>query len=142
MTGIYERERDQLLDAALNHVAFDGWSDASFKAAVAETGLDASIARATCPRGAIDLAAAFHRRGDAAMLERLATADLSEHRFRDKIAAAVRFRLEAVVDKEAVRRGVTLFALPIYAADGAKLIWGTSDAIWTCLLYTSDAADE
>ena len=37
------------------------------------------------------------------------------------------------VDKEAVRRGSTLFALPIHSADGAKAVWGTADAIWTAL---------
>ena len=37
-----------------------------------------------------------------------------------------------------VRRGTTLFALPHHAAEGAKLIWGTADAIWTALGDTSD----
>jgi ubiquinone biosynthesis protein COQ9 len=37
-----------------------------------------------------------------------------------------------------VRRGVTLFALPIHAADGAKALWQTADAIWTALGDTSD----
>jgi ubiquinone biosynthesis protein COQ9 len=59
-------------------------------------------------------------------------------KFRDKVAFAVRQRLEAISDKEAARRGATLFALPIHAADGAKLIWGTADAIWTVLGDTSD----
>lgn len=129
---------DALLDAALMHVAFDGWTEATFAAAVADTGIDPTLARALCPRGAVDLALAYHRRGDQVMLERLATEDLTGLRFRDKIAAAVRFRLEAVEDKEAVRRGVTLFALPSHAADGAKAIWGTVDAIWTALGDTSE----
>ena len=59
-------------------------------------------------------------------------------RFRDQVAQAVRLRLETVEDKEAVRRGVTLFALPMHAAEGAKLIWGTADHIWTALGDTSD----
>jgi ubiquinone biosynthesis protein COQ9 len=59
-------------------------------------------------------------------------------KYRDKIAAMVRFRLEAVTDKEVVRRGTTLFALPQHASDGAKLVWGTCDAIWDALGDTSD----
>jgi ubiquinone biosynthesis protein COQ9 len=39
--------------------------------------------------------------------------------------------------KEAVRRAATLFALPIHAPDGAKLVWGTADAIWNALGDTS-----
>ncbi|MBE1296124.1 COQ9 family protein [Phycobacter azelaicus] len=129
---------ETLLDAALMHVAFDGWTEASFSAAVADCDMDPVLARALSPRGSVDLALAYHRRGDRLMLERLATEDLTGLRFRDKIAAAVRFRLEAVEDKEAVRRGVTLFALPTHAADGAKAIWGTVDAIWTALGDTSE----
>ena len=78
--------KDQLLDAALMHVPFDGWSPATFNAAIKDSGLDPALARAVCPRGAVDLAVAYHRRGDAKMLEGLAQADLSELRFRDRIA--------------------------------------------------------
>lgn len=128
----------QLLDAALLHVVFDGWSEATFEAAISDTGINPVLARAICPRGAVDLALAYHRRGDQIMLARLAEADLSDLKFRDRIATMVRYRLEAAEDKEAVRRGVTLFALPQYAASGAKALWGTCDAIWTALGDTSD----
>ena len=129
--------KDQLLDAALMHVPFDGWSPATFNAAIKDSGMDPALARAVCPRGAVDLAVAYHRRGDAKMLEGLAQADLSELRFRDRIAKGVRLRLEAG-DREAIRRGSTLFALPHHAPEGAGLIWETSDKIWTAVGDTSD----
>lgn len=137
MTTPYETTRDALLDAALMHVAFDGWSETTFKAAAADAGIDMSMARAVCSRGAVDLALAYHARGDAAMVARLKSDTLPE-RFSEKIAAGVRFRIEAVSDKEAVRRGTTLFALPMHAADGARAIWGTADKIWDTLGDTSD----
>ncbi len=129
---------DQLVAAALLHVVFDGWSETTFRAAIADTGTDPALARAVCPRGAVDLALAFHRQGDRAMVARLKQTDLTAMRFRDRVALAVRYRLEAVPDKEAVRRGTTLFALPHHAADGAKAIWGTCDAIWDTLGDSSD----
>lgn len=139
MTVPYDAAKEQLLEAALPHVAFDGWSQATFEEAIRDSGLEASVARAVCPRGAVDLAIAFHKRGDAMMLEKLAAEDMNEMKFRDKVARAVRLRLEVVGDdKEAVRRGATLFALPIYAADGARLVWNTCDQIWTALGDTSD----
>ncbi|MCV6584134.1 MAG: COQ9 family protein [Marinibacterium sp.] len=138
MTSPYHDTIETLLDAALLHVAFDGWSDATFQAAIADTGVDPVLAEAALPRGAVDLALAFHARGDAVMLDRIRDADFTDMKFRDKVAAAVRFRLEAVDDKEAVRRGVTLFALPHLAADGAKAIWGTADLIWDALGDRSD----
>ena len=138
MSTPYEDTRDALLDAALNHVPFDGWGDATFRAAVQDADVDLALAKAVCPRGAIDLALAFHARGDRAMLDRLEREDLSDMRYRDKVATAVRFRLEECGDREVVRRGVTLFALPHLAAEGAKAVWGTCDAIWDALGDTSD----
>jgi len=128
----------KLIDAALPHVAFDGWGPETFKAAVADVGIGPAHARTLCPRGAVDLAVGFHKAGDRAMVAALKEADLEGMRFRDKIARAIRLRLDAVDDKEAVRRGTTMFALPHMAPQGAKLIWGTADAIWTALGDTSD----
>ena len=130
--------KDALLDAALIHVAFDGWTEATFEAAIADSGVAPALAHALCPRGAVDLAIAYHKRGDAVMLARFEAEDTSELRYSEKVAALVRFRLEAVEDKEAVRRGTTLFALPQYTGTGAQLIWETCDAIWTALGDTSE----
>ena len=35
--------QDQMLDAALMHVPFDGWSPATFNAAIKDSGLDLSL---------------------------------------------------------------------------------------------------
>ncbi|AVO38027.1 COQ9 family protein [Pukyongiella litopenaei] len=133
MTADPTDPKEKLLDAALCHVPIDGWTEAAFRAAIADLGMEPGLARALCPRGAVDLALAAHARGDAAMLKRIGEADLKAMRFRDRIAAAVRFRLEEAGDVEVVRRAVTLFALPQHAADGARAIWTTCDAIWTAL---------
>jgi len=126
--------KTKILDASLPHVTFDGWSKETFDAAVEDTGIEAGLAHALFPRGALDLAMAFHKRGDAQMVARLKSENLLAMRFRDRIAAGVRYRLEfAAEDKEAVRLGSSFFALPPNAAEGAKLIWGTADAIWTAL---------
>lgn len=132
-----EVARARILDAALHHVPFEGWSEATFRAAVADAGVAMGLARAIFPRGGLDLAVAYHRQGDQAMAERLAATDLGALRYRERIASAVRFRIEAISDREAVRRGATLFALPQNAPDGARLVWGTADAIWVALGDTS-----
>ncbi len=137
MTAPIDPAKDKLIDAILPHVAFDGWAPVAFNAAVAEVGLDPAHAKTLCPRGAVDLAVAYHQRGDAAMVAALKQADMSDMRFRDKVAHALRLRIPAIDDKEAVRRGTALFALPHMAPDGTKLIWGTADAIWDALGDTS-----
>ncbi|MEL7114920.1 MAG: COQ9 family protein [Pseudomonadota bacterium] len=128
--------KQQLLDAILIHVAFDGWSSTAFEAAISDSDIDPTVARTVCPRGALDLAVAYHQQGDAAMLDALEGADLEAMRIRDRVSFAIKARL-MTADKEAVRRGAVLFALPQNAAEGSRLIWGTADAIWTALGDTS-----
>lgn len=126
--------RAAVLAAALPHVPFDGWTDRTLAAAVDEAGVDAGLARLAFPRGGVDLALAFHHAKDAELAREIATADLLGLRFRDRVAWAIMRRLELVSDdREAVRRGSTLFALPTHAADGARAIWHTADTIWTAL---------
>lgn len=127
---------DRLLDAVLPHVPFDGWSQAALDAALRETGIDPALARAIYPRGGVDLALAWHRRGDAAMVSALAGRDLTALRIRDRVLLALRLRLQDA-DRETVRRGVALFALPHLAVEGGCAMWGTADAIWNALGDTS-----
>ncbi len=129
--------KTRLLEAALPHVPFDGWSDATLKAAIADSQTAPGLARALFPRGGVDLALAYHRQGDAQMGEALQATDLAALRFRDRIATAIKLRL-AQADREVLRRGAALFALPQHAGDGAKAIWGTADAIWSALGDTSN----
>ncbi len=129
--------KERLLAAALPHVAFDGWSAATLQAALADSGLAPGLAAGLFPRGGIDLAVAYHRLGDHTLTNALARRnDLATLRIREKVALAVRLRLDHP-DQELVRRASALFALPAHAAEGVGLIWSTADAIWTALGDTS-----
>ena len=123
----------QLLAAALPHVAFDGWSETSLRAACQDLSITRQMAALACPRGAIDLAIRFHHDGDEAMQVILQKTDINAMKIREKITFSVRARLDAIRDKEAVRRGATLMALPQHAAEGAGLVWGTCDRIWAAI---------
>jgi len=128
----------QLLAAALPHVAFDGWSETSLKAACQDLSITRQMAALACPRGAIDLAIRFHHDGDEAMQVVLQKTDINAMKIREKITFSVRARLDTIRDKEAVRRGATLMALPQHAAEGAGLVWGTCDRIWAAIGDSSD----
>ncbi|SHI87269.1 ubiquinone biosynthesis protein COQ9 [Palleronia salina] len=130
--------KDALLDAAMMHVPFDGWSETTLRAAARDAEVPLEQARALFPRGAVDMALAFHKRGDDQMAAALRDEPLEDMRFRDRVARAVRLRIEVIDDKEAVRRGTTLFALPQHAADGTKALWATADRIWRELGDSSD----
>lgn len=130
--------KDDLLNAILPEVPFDGWSDTSFSRATEICGLTQSEARALAPRGAIDLAVAYHEKGDARMTEAMRSADLTGYRYSEKVAHAIWLRLQVIDDPEAVQRATSMFALPHLAPLGSKMIWQTADAIWSVLGDTSD----
>ena len=130
-------DKTRLLEAAIPHVVFDGWSDATLDAAMLETGIDGATVKSIFPRGAIDLAVAYHKRGDALMLEQAAHEDIASLRYSEKVARLVELRLDAS-DKEAVRKGMTIFAMPQNGVEGGRLMWETADAIWNALGDTSD----
>ena len=120
----------KLMLTALPNVAFDGWSNSTFVAACREADISERKARLFCPRGALDLAIAFHKWGDDQFETAFTKKKISELKVREKIRKAVELRIKLASDKEAVRRGVVLFALPIYAFERSRLIWDTSDLIW------------
>lgn len=129
-----ETIRAAVVEAALPHVAFDGWSDRTLAYAIEDAGVDPALARLAFPRGGVDLALAYHYACDAKLAERLKGDDLLGLRMRDRIAHAVALRLEMLArDREAVRRAAALFALPMHVADGARALWHTADTIWSAL---------
>ena len=119
-----------LARAALRHVPFDGWSDATLLAAARDIGIDPALARVHMPRGGADLALTAHRLGDEALRARAAETDLTALRFRERITELVMMRLGAAGDREAVRAATALLALPHLAPEGAGALWRTADLIW------------
>ena len=114
------RPRPAVIEAALPHVPFDGWSDRTLAHAVEDAGVDPGLSRLAFPRGGVDLALAFHYARDAALVQDLATADLLGMRFRDRVGYAVMRRLELVADdREAVRRGAAPSRCPTTPPTGA-----------------------
>ncbi|HRO13524.1 MAG TPA: COQ9 family protein [Paracoccus sp. (in: a-proteobacteria)] len=124
-------ERDRLLDAALIHVPFEGMNDRALQAGARDLGLSPDLARVLFPQGGAGLAAAYHRRGDAALRAWMA-AQPREGRLRDRVAGAIWHRLH-LADPELVRAGSAVVALPQNAGLGARLMWETADTIWNGL---------
>mgnify|MGYP001794145203 CR=1 FL=1 len=130
--------RDKVLAAALPLVVFDGWTDRTLAEAVRDAEVDPALSRLAFPRGGVDLALAFHHSNDAKLADWLEETDLSALRYSERVSQAIFHRLEIVEQhREAVRRAASLFALPIYATDGARAIWQTADTIWAGLGDTS-----
>ena len=128
LTGI----RDAVVVAALAHVPFDGWSQATLNLAVTEADVDAGMARLAFPRGSVDLVLSFQRWGDRRLARDLDGIDLTALKIRERVTHCVRRRIELVAEhRESMRKAAAFFALPLYAADGARAVWETADLIWT-----------
>lgn len=126
-----EKERDRLIAAMLPDVAFDGWSMHTLRAAARRAGIPVEEGVALFPRGAVDLVAAFSRWADRRMLDRLEGAVLDELRLSARIELALRLRFEALAPwREAVRRALSLLAMPQNVPLGLRLLYETVDGIW------------
>jgi len=126
-----EEQRDRLLEAALVHIPFDGWSRRSLFAGAADAGLEPGLARRLFPRLGDDLLAHLDRWADRQMLAR-AGDRLGDLRMRDRIAALVRARLEALAPhREAMRRALAARMLPGNALAACGSVWRTVDLMWS-----------
>lgn len=124
-------QKKQILDAVLDHVMFDGWSDKAIKAAAKDLSLDPFIISELFPKGAIDLIAYFVENADDQMEAALIEHDALSLKIRERITLAVRLRLEIYAPyREAVRNALTLMALPQNAPRGLKLTAGTVSRMW------------
>jgi len=126
-----DETRDRILEAALAHVAFDGWSRRALNAGALDAGFDAAMARRAFPGGLRQLADHFARWADRGMLVELGKLDLDAMRVRDRIHACVKTRLLFLGDhREAVRRLLSFLALPPNAPLAARLTWRSCSAMW------------
>ena len=128
--------RAAMLEAAKLHVPFDGWSE-SRSAPPPMHGWRPAIVRAVLPRGAVDLALAFHEEGDRAMLARLEAEDLGA------CVSATASRRRCVTVSRPRRTGSWCGAAPRFSPAAAcrrraRAVWRTCDRIWTALGDRSD----
>ncbi|MBI3675686.1 MAG: COQ9 family protein [Proteobacteria bacterium] len=127
-----------ILEAALAHVPFDGFTDAVLKRAAKEKGLSGAVLTHHFPEGPASLVEAFSKAADAEMEASLAREKLAAMKIRERIKAAVLARIGALKPhKEAARRAAAFLTLPPHVALGAKLLYRTVDSMWRAVGDTS-----
>lgn len=125
-----QNQRKALIDAALPHVPFDGWSEETLHMAAKDCAIDPQIAMVLFPDPVGDMISAYIRQSDDEMASRLPK-DFDALKVREKVTLCVRTRLEiAGNNEEATRRAVRALAQPRYARLAAKTAWKTADLIW------------
>ncbi len=126
-----QSQRDRILEAALQHIPFDGWNRRSLLAGAADIGIDAGTAKRLFPRGGDDLLAHLDVWTDRRLVEAVDQDTIDRLRMRERIARLVKMRLEILTPhREAVRRALAARLLPGNAMAAGPSLWRSIDLIW------------
>ncbi len=133
-TDIPDDLRVPLLQAALVHVPFDGWSDRVLALAARDLDLDPGLAELAFPGGVRDMIDLLATSRDREMLARCRKDSLSSLKTGQKITLLIRRRIETGQDiREAVGRTVTFLSLPPNSPLGVKILARTVDLMWKAI---------
>jgi ubiquinone biosynthesis protein COQ9 len=124
--------QDRILDAALPDIAFDGWTETVLEHAAVKAGLHRADVHRAFPEGVLEALEYFTARADARMSETLRQDyNLASMKIRERIATCVMVRLKQnLPHREAIRRGLAVYALPWNAPAGLRALYRTMDEMW------------
>lgn len=123
--------RIALAPAIAANAAFDGWGNAARDMAAEAAGIDRDIAALAFDGGPVQMIDAWFAAVDVAMLAQVPPERIAAMKIRQRIAALVEARLDAVMGtREALRRALAILAMPQNLARAARLGWRTADTIW------------
>jgi ubiquinone biosynthesis protein COQ9 len=113
------------------NAVFDGWSRVAVASAADQLGLDRDQARLAMPKTAAGLVETYIEGVDRALEDALPPDALAGLKIRDKIRTLVWKRLELMgTAREAVRRGLSILAMPQNVPTGLRTGWHTADLMW------------
>ncbi|MGE3622696.1 MAG: COQ9 family protein [Bdellovibrionales bacterium] len=127
-----ESIRRKIMQSVVAQVPFDGWTAEAFARGVEQAGIDRGVADLHFPGGIRDVIDLFNAMIDAAMQEKIsAEPGFARLKVREKVAFGVRARLEALAPyREAMRRLVYWYAMPLHVPLGVRRLYRTVDLIW------------
>ena len=123
--------RTLLLNAALEHVPFEGWSRKALHQAADELEISHDIADTYFKKGGKELVDSYAKFCDEKMIASAEKIDLTTLKIREKITYLVRARLEAEKPFiEAARRSIPFLALPSNHLLALMILYRTTDLMW------------
>ena len=126
-----EEERRVVVLAALPDVPFDGWSGTTLQKAALRCGFAAGYEEVLFPQGVVEAILLHSAIADTEMLAHMREAELLAMKTTARVRAALLGRLQSQQqNREAIRKGLAVLALPQNAAAGAKALFATVDAVW------------
>ena len=126
-----QSQRDRILEAALQHVPFEGWNRRALLAGAADAGIEGATAKRLFPRGGDDLLAHLDVWADRRLVQAVDQQQIDRLRMRERIARLVWMRLEILSPhREAMRRAIAARLLPANAVAAGPALWRSIDLIW------------
>jgi ubiquinone biosynthesis protein COQ9 len=123
--------RVHLAPALADAAVFDGWSAAAVRVAAEQNGVDPDVAAYAFNGGPMTMIAAWIAHVDGAMAQCHSRESIASMPVRDRIRALVQCRLDAIAGREeALRRALSIMAMPQNMAQTARLGWHSADAMW------------
>jgi len=130
-TSPLQKIRDKIALAVGENAVFDGWNQAAVDSAADQFGINRAQARLAVPKdqaGKIDL---YIRAIDRELEAWFTPERLEGLKIREKIRGLIWKRLEIMASaREAVRRALSILAMPQNIPTGLKAGWRTADAMW------------
>jgi ubiquinone biosynthesis protein COQ9 len=103
----------------------------AMRAGARDLGRPTTDAERAFPYGADDMIAHYSDLADRRMVAEMERRGVAQMKVRERIATAIRVRLEAAAPhKDALRRALTILALPTNAPTALRSLYRTVDAIW------------
>jgi ubiquinone biosynthesis protein COQ9 len=123
--------RRQLALAVGENAVFDGWTQAAVDAAASQLGIDQAQARLAIPKDQLGKVQIYIEAVDRALEEWFTPERLEGLKIREKIRSIVWKRLEIMEPaREAVRRALSVLAMPQNVPTSLKTGWHTADVMW------------
>lgn len=121
--------RPRLAAELPRHAAFDGWTDGALTNAAQSLNINPAVA-ALAFSGATDMISAWFAQVDDNMAARVSDR-LAAMKIRARITSLVEARLDYMADdREALRRALSIMAMPQNLALSARLGWRAADRMW------------
>lgn len=113
------------------NAAFDGWRAEAVDAAAEQAGIAPEIARLAFDGGAVAMIDVWFAHIDAEMLKACPAGRLRSMKMSERITTLVETRLDLLAPgREALRRALSVLAMPQHLAKAGKLGWRAADHMW------------
>lgn len=129
--GPLEEIRQKIALPLGENAVFDGWTQAAVESAANQRGIDPAQARLAVPKDQAGKVELYIRGVDRALEAAFPAQSLEGVKIREKIRSLVWKRLEIMTPaREAVRRALSILAMPQNVPTSLKTGWNTADLMW------------